>query len=65
MPQKASRKKEGIVKRKMQNVSFKTIDDFLEFLPEDELKMVELLRKLIFYCIPDCEEKIFLQRSFL
>lgn len=46
------------LKRKMQSVDFKTIDDLLAFLPKDELIVVELLRKLIFYCIPDVEEKI-------
>jgi hypothetical protein len=45
-------------KRKMQNVSFGSIDEFLEFLPADELKIVELLRKIIFTCIPDCTEKL-------
>ena len=45
-------------KLKMQNVSFKTIDDFLEFLPEDELKIVELLRSIILNCIPDAKEKL-------
>jgi hypothetical protein len=34
------------------------MDDFLAFLPDDELKIVQLLRKLVFYCIPDLEEKI-------
>jgi hypothetical protein len=46
------------VKRKMQEVDFKNINDFLAFLSGDELKIVELLRKLIFHCIPDAEEKI-------
>ena len=44
-------------KRQTQPVSFKNIDELLEFLPEDELKIVELLRKVIFSCIPDIEEK--------
>ncbi len=42
----------------MQNVSFKNVDELLEFLPEDELKIVALLRKIVFHCIPDIEEKI-------
>jgi hypothetical protein len=45
-------------KYKMQNVNFGTIDEFLEFLPDDELKMVELLRKIIFNCLPDIAEKL-------
>lgn len=43
--------------KKMQNVSFESIDEFLEFLPDNELKIVEILRKIIFSCIPDIEEK--------
>ena len=42
----------------MQDVNFNTIEEFLEFIPKDELKIVEALRKLIFECIPDCEEKL-------
>jgi Domain of unknown function (DU1801) len=45
-------------KRKMQNVDFKDIEELLAFLPEDELKIVELLRKLVSHCVPDAEEKI-------
>jgi hypothetical protein len=45
-------------KYKMQNVNFGTIDEFLEFLPDDELKIVELLRKIIFNCLPDIAEKL-------
>lgn len=42
----------------MQNVSFKSVDEFLEFLPEDELKIVEFLRVLIFDCVPGVVEKL-------
>lgn len=42
----------------MQDVDFSSIEEFLAFLPEEELKIVELLRKIIFHCIPDIEEKI-------
>jgi hypothetical protein len=42
----------------MQNVNFKNVDDLLAFLPEEELKIFERLRKLIFTCIPDCTEKL-------
>lgn len=42
----------------MQNVSFDSVDEFLEFIPEDELKIVEILRKIIFNCIPDITEKL-------
>jgi Domain of unknown function (DU1801) len=37
---------------KMQNVSFKNVDDFLEYLPDNELKIVEFLRRTVFDCIP-------------
>lgn len=46
------------MKNKFQNVEFNTIDDFLEFLPSSELKIVEVLRNLIFSSIPDCREKL-------
>jgi hypothetical protein len=58
MSEPIKKKKASAGNRKMQNVSFKDIDEFLEFLPGDELRIVELLRKIIFSCIPDCEEKL-------
>lgn len=45
-------------KSKMQNVSFDNIDEFFEFIPENELKMVNTLRQLIFNYIPGCKEKL-------
>lgn len=45
-------------KRKMQNVSFKSVDELLDFLPEHELKIVSLLRQLILDSIPGCQEKL-------
>lgn len=42
----------------MQNVNFNSIDDFFEFLPAKELKVVEYLRKIILDCIPNCTEKL-------
>ncbi|MEP7376696.1 MAG: DUF1801 domain-containing protein [Chitinophagaceae bacterium] len=42
----------------MQNVSFRNVEEFLEFLPEDELKVTELLRKIIFNCLPQVIEKL-------
>ncbi len=45
-------------KSRMQNVSFGNIDEFFEFIPENELKIVDALRQLIFSCIPDCKEKL-------
>ena len=52
------KKKATAGKKQMQNVNFKNVDELLEFLPGDELKIVEILRKIVFYCIPDIEEKI-------
>jgi hypothetical protein len=42
----------------MQNVSFKDVDEFLEFLPADERKVVDVLRNIIFNCIPGVTEKL-------
>jgi hypothetical protein len=42
----------------MQNVSFGSVEEFLDFLPENELKIVERLRKIIFSCMPECEEHL-------
>lgn len=45
-------------KYKMQEVSFKHVEEFLEFLPDEELKITEQLRKIIFNCFPDIQEKL-------
>src|SRR5436190_20085321 len=42
----------------MQNVSFNNVDEFLEFLPEDELKLVKFLRRIIFDCVTGVTEKL-------
>ena len=44
--------------KKMQEVDFRSIDEFLAFLPEEELVIVERLRNLVFYCLPDAREKL-------
>jgi len=41
-----------------QKIKFRNVADFLDSLPNDELKIVEVLRELIFECIPDCKEKL-------
>lgn len=41
----------------MQDVNFNNIEELLEFLPEDERRVVGLLRKIVLSCIPDIEEK--------
>jgi hypothetical protein len=45
-------------KSKMQNGRFATVDEFLEFLPEEEWKVVDVLRRLVFTCMPDVTEKL-------
>ncbi|MBI3134664.1 MAG: DUF1801 domain-containing protein [Bacteroidetes bacterium] len=45
-------------KRKMQTVNFHTVDEFLDYLPEDELKLVLALRQLVLDCIPGVTEKL-------
>ena len=42
----------------MQNVSFKSLEEFFDFIPANELKIVEALRSLVLECIPDCKEKL-------
>lgn len=39
-------------------IKFKTVDDFLEYLPDLEREIVEALRELIFSCLPDIEERL-------
>lgn len=45
-------------KRKMQDVSFKSVEEFLAFIPVNELSLVTKLREIIFQAIPDCHEKL-------
>jgi hypothetical protein len=42
----------------MQNVKFKTIDEMLEYIPSDELKIVECLRNIVLHAIPEVSEKL-------
>jgi hypothetical protein len=44
--------------KRMQNVRFRSVDEFLEFLPADELKLVEKFRDLIFDSVPGVTEKL-------
>ena len=41
-----------------QNVSFSSMEELFEFLPEDELKMTQFLRKIVLDCLPLCIEKL-------
>lgn len=43
---------------KIQPFKFKSVDEFMDFLPEHELKIVEALRQIIFDCLPLCKEKL-------
>lgn len=45
-------------KQKMQEVSFRHIDEFFEYLPDDERTITELLRKLILGCDSRITEKL-------
>lgn len=42
----------------IQQVKFRDVDDFLFFLPIDELAIVELLRQIITECLPNSTEKL-------
>jgi len=41
-----------------QKIKFRNVDDFLENLPEEELKIVEVLREIVQECIPEVKEKL-------
>lgn len=43
---------------KMQNVSFRTIEDFLDHLPDDQLAVVVHLRALVKEMLTGCREKL-------
>ncbi len=43
---------------KMQNVSFRSVEEFLDYLPDNERQIVDLLREVIQDCIPECREKL-------
>ncbi len=42
----------------MQDVNFKTIDELMEYLPEDELKITTVLRDIVLREMPECTEKL-------
>ena len=43
---------------KMQDINFRSVEEFLDFLPDNERKIVDHLRYLILDCIPECKEKL-------
>ncbi len=42
----------------MQAFNFKHVDEFLDYLPEQERVVVAFLRETVFDCIPDAHEKL-------
>lgn len=49
------KKKSGI---KFQDVKFKSVDEFLDFLEGEERKIVKILRSVVFECLPEITEKL-------
>jgi hypothetical protein len=43
---------------KMQEVNFRSVEEFLDYLPEDELKITLRLREIVLDCIPNVKEKL-------
>ena len=43
---------------KIQKLNFRDIGEFLDYLPENELKVVQFLRQVILDCIPNCTERL-------
>lgn len=43
---------------KFQDVDFRNVEEFLEYLPQHERAVVDALRELVLGCIPRCTEKL-------
>jgi len=43
---------------RFQPFSFRHLDDFLGFLPQEEYAIVMQLRRLVYECIPDAKERL-------
>jgi hypothetical protein len=41
-----------------QPIDFQDLDDLYAFLPEEELRIVKLLRNLVYECLPEVKEKL-------
>jgi hypothetical protein len=41
-----------------QKIEFKSLDDLLCYLPQEELEIVLFLRNIVLECMPDCKEKL-------
>ena len=53
-----------VEKKKMQDVNFQTIQEFLDYLPTDESEMVLQLRELVLECLPKVKEKLSFNTPF-
>lgn len=49
---------------KMQAYRFRNVDDMLDYLPENELAITHELRRIIFNCLPEIEEKLAYNTAF-
>lgn len=43
---------------KYQNLNFRDVPEFLDYLPPQELEIVQFLRQIVLDCIPNCREKL-------
>lgn len=43
---------------KMQDVNFRSVDDMMDYLPQDEKEITQVLRELVKDCIPHVREKL-------
>lgn len=43
---------------KFQDVDFRNVEEFLEYLPQHEREVTDALRELVLGCIPRCSEKL-------
>jgi hypothetical protein len=46
------------MKNSSKKKKFSSVEEFFEYLPENERKIVERLREVVFKCIPDCTESL-------
>ncbi len=42
----------------MTKIKFRDVNELLESLPDDELKITLMLRKIVLNCLPNCTEKL-------
>lgn len=43
---------------RFQPIDFQDLDDLFEFIPDEELQLVKVLRNLVYDCIPEVQEKL-------